>query len=55
MATTNTEINHAIKLSVSDHISFILIFTQKSGHPVKFHTLSFRTQPENNSSAMSVF
>jgi hypothetical protein len=38
-----------------DETDFRMIFTQKSGHPVKFYMPSFRTQQENNNSALSVF
>jgi len=35
--------------------AFTLIFTQKSGHPVKLHSLSFQTQQENNNTMRNVF
>jgi len=40
------------KVTISE---YTVIFTQKSGHPVKLHSLSFQTQQESNNSTRNVF
>ena len=39
----------------AEELDYHLIFTRKSGHPTKLHTLFVQTQQESNNSMPSVF